>query len=272
VWTDSAGVRAKAWSGGAWGGVTGLAADGDEPQVAMAGDAVAVWTRADGTVQASAYAGGWGPATDLGADGSAPQVAIDARGEAFAVWEHADGVTGAVRPRGGAWTSSELSTPGLSAGSPQIAVDGRGSAAAIWEQFDRSVSRVRVSVFEAATPVQSGAGATTAIAAPAPVPAGHPAALRLTGVRLKPARIHKRGKSKLTYRLNLPARVQIMVRRGSRRATRRLSVRAGTQRIAITARYAHRRLKPGRYRVTITATPAGGKPVSATRTLTILSR
>jgi N,N-dimethylformamidase beta subunit-like protein/Big-like domain-containing protein len=182
----------------------------------------------------------------------------------------------------------------LAAGLSLSAADGAPVAAAVsYDAATRTATLVPVAPLAAGTAYTArlGGGVASAhgvpLAAPvawtfttAPAPPAHAAAapgppvvaaaatrLRLTGLAARPTRICARARrgcrasAVLTYRLSRAARVTLAIRREGRRpralGTALLRGRAGVNR-AVLGRFRGRRLAPGTYRLTLTATAPGG--------------
>lgn len=155
--------------------------------------------------------------------------------------------------------------------------------------------RLLATTLEGTTASPDATLTTAAVAGPPktePVPV---AALSLSAVKLRRSTVRKNGTATLSYRLSRAARVTVALARAT--AGRRLGKRcvrpananrakractrylpAGTVTVAgrggvntatIGRRFAKRARKPGRYRLSVTATPDTGTPVVKTVTLTV---
>ena len=242
----------------------------DAPRIGVdaAGNATAVWETWDGRnsrVQAATRASGgmWSPRANLSIAGKSayvPQVSLDPAGSATAVWQVAEApgvlrVQAATRQAAGSWTVPVVLSKGSRAFDPQVSSGASASPTAIWIESDGRNDRV-----------QTALGFTP---------------LRLSGVKLSRSRLSARTSARLSFAISGPARITVSLTRaatgrrvGKRcakptrsnqhapRCTRYLSagaqtknLTAGTGQFTIARRFAHRTLKAGRYRLTLTATP-----------------
>ena len=235
--------------------------------------------------------GGFGAAQTM-PDGGAdigPQVAVDGRGDAVVAWGagvfggSATAAEAALRPAGGSFGAPQpLSAPSefVYHGEVSAAIDARGDAVAVWS---RDGGAVRAATY--------GASPSTCPAAASPS-LGPPALSRLA-LRPRRFRAARRGASvstgvgtRVSYRLSEAAGVRFRIERvrlgrrvhgrcrrstkrnrGHRRCTRYVRLRGsfthqggqGRNRFRFRGRLRHRRLRPGRYRLSARATDSAGR-------------
>jgi len=245
----------------------------------------------DGRIQAALRParGSFGPAQTIsvGDTNIAPDVAVNAHGDAVVAWgarvapPDAREIDAAVRPAGASFGTPEaISDQPEYVGNPwaAAAVDSRGDAIAVWSRED---FKVRAAAY----------GSPPASCAPPSL-----SRLALRPKRFRAARrgptVSTRVGSRVGYALSLPARVRFRVdrvkrgrrvrgrcrrptarNRGHRRCTRYIRLRGsfthrgneGRNRFTFRGRLRHRRLHPGRYRLSARATDFAGRRSSIKR-------
>ena len=275
-------------AGGSWQGSGFLAREGGSPAIAIdgAGDALALWTSSHAIQSALRVpANGWQEAVLVSKEperASYSQLAMSDSGSAFATWLASEGGSGSTArgatwsPTGG-WGSPTPATAEGSSGNVAAAIDAGEHATAAWVHYGNSTETIiQAATYDASNPALehpsiSSLGASSVqsptiskLKQSSPIWREPGSPLSASSSRFGSAPLG----TTFTFVLDQDATVRLSFRRdgSGRAAALTLSAHSGMNRTGFRGKItAARRLKPGRYTLTATASNRNGS--SAPRSL-----